>query len=102
MRTQRLEKKQKIKHMEAQLVTRPLIHYNKLLQFVIFPVTIISVTIMTSLFWIEFLDYLTPNVSEELFVDTSRSPNIQINIDIVVPSISCDCNTFNTLNQRIT
>lgn len=102
MRTQRLEKKQKIKHMEAQLVTRTLTHYNNLLQFVIFPVTIISVTIMTSLFWIEFLDYLTPNVSEELFVDTSRSPNIQINIDIVVPSISCDCNSFNTLNQRIT
>lgn len=46
---------------------------------------------MGLLFWSEFVDYLTPNVSEELFVDTSRSPNIQINLDIIVPKISCDC-----------
>lgn len=46
---------------------------------------------MSFLFWIELRDYLTPNVTEELFVDTSRSPNIQINLDIVIPSISCDC-----------
>lgn len=46
---------------------------------------------MGLLFWTEFKDYLTPNVSEELFVDTSRSPNIQINLDIIVPKISCDC-----------
>ncbi|EFA04394.1 endoplasmic reticulum-Golgi intermediate compartment protein 3 [Tribolium castaneum] len=53
-------------------------------------VTIISLTIMTLLFWVELVDYLTPNVSEELFVDTSRSPSIQINLDIIVPTISCD------------
>ena len=46
---------------------------------------------MTLLFWTELVDYLTPNVSEELFVDTSRSPSIQINLDLVVPTISCDC-----------
>lgn len=46
---------------------------------------------MGLLFWTEFVDYMTPNISEELFVDTSRSPNIQINVDIIVPKISCDC-----------
>lgn len=46
---------------------------------------------MGLLFWMEFVDYMTPNVSEELFVDTSRSPNIQINLDVIVPKISCDC-----------
>lgn len=56
-----------------------------------FAVSLISFLIMGLLFWTEFMDYLTPNVSEELFVDTSRSPNIQINLDIIVPKISCDC-----------
>lgn len=47
------------------------------------------------------MDYLTPNVSEELFVDTSRSPNIQINLDIVVPAISCDCQLLQASNERL-
>lgn len=46
---------------------------------------------MSLLFYVEFVNYLTPSVSEELFVDTSRSPNIQINLDIIVPRVSCDC-----------
>lgn len=54
-------------------------------------VSIVSFAIMSFLFWVEFVNYLTPTVSEELFVDTSRSPNIQINIDIVMPRVSCDC-----------
>ncbi|KAJ8975848.1 hypothetical protein NQ317_007453 [Molorchus minor] len=45
---------------------------------------------MSLLFWIELKDYLTPNITEELFVDTSRSPTIQINLDITVPKVSCD------------
>ncbi|XP_018330661.1 endoplasmic reticulum-Golgi intermediate compartment protein 3 [Agrilus planipennis] len=52
-------------------------------------VTIISVTIIILLFWTELNDYLKPNVREDLFVDTSRNPNLQINLDIVVPGISC-------------
>lgn len=54
---------------------------------------------MGLLFWTEFVDYLTPNVSEELFVDTSRSPNIQINLDVIIPTISCDCKSL--MNNRI-
>lgn len=46
---------------------------------------------MSLLFWSEFNDYLSSNISEELFVDTSRSPNIQINLDFVIPTVSCDC-----------
>lgn len=34
--------------------------------------------------------YLTPSMSEELFVDTSRGSKLRINLDIIVPSISCD------------
>lgn len=54
-------------------------------------VTIICFSIMGILFWMELFDYLTPNITEELFVDTSRNPNIQINLDLEFPSISCDC-----------
>nr|XP_023022430.1 endoplasmic reticulum-Golgi intermediate compartment protein 3 isoform X2 [Leptinotarsa decemlineata] len=45
---------------------------------------------MALLFWSELIDYMTPNVTEELFVDTSRSPTIQINLDFTIPKISCD------------
>lgn len=34
--------------------------------------------------------YLTPTMSEELFVDTSRGSKLRINLDIIVPTISCD------------
>ncbi|CAG9814118.1 unnamed protein product [Phaedon cochleariae] len=53
-------------------------------------ITIISFMIMGLLFWSELVNYMTPNITEELFVDTSRSPNIQINLDFIIPKISCD------------
>lgn len=46
---------------------------------------------MLLLFTVELRDYMTPNVTEELFVDTSRSPSIQINLDVIFSTISCDC-----------
>lgn len=55
---------------------------------------------MSLLFWIELTNYLTPYISEELFVDTSRSPNIQINLDIIVPKVSCDCKYLNYVNKH--
>lgn len=39
----------------------------------------------------ELQTYISPNISEELFVDTSRSHKLRINLDIVVPTISCSC-----------
>lgn len=37
------------------------------------------------------VEYLDNSPTEELFVDTSRNKKLQINFDIVVPTISCDC-----------
>ncbi|XP_012151171.1 endoplasmic reticulum-Golgi intermediate compartment protein 3 isoform X2 [Megachile rotundata] len=45
---------------------------------------------MAILFLTELNYYLTPTLSEELFVDTSRGSKLRINLDIVVPTISCD------------
>ncbi|KAJ8683549.1 hypothetical protein QAD02_019341 [Eretmocerus hayati] len=53
-------------------------------------VTIISSIIMVSLFVSEVMDFLTPNIKEELFVDTSRGSKLKINLDIIIPSVSCD------------
>ncbi|XP_076671501.1 endoplasmic reticulum-Golgi intermediate compartment protein 3 isoform X2 [Andrena cerasifolii] len=53
-------------------------------------VTIISTIIMGILFLSEVNYYLTPTLSEELFVDTSRGSKLRINLDVIVPTISCD------------
>ena len=45
---------------------------------------------MILLFTSEIRDYLTPQLTEELFVDTSRSGKLKINFDIVFNRISCD------------
>lgn len=54
-------------------------------------VTIISSVLIGVLILLEVNAFLTPNISEELFVDTTRSHKLQINVDITVPRISCDC-----------
>ncbi|XP_068621682.1 endoplasmic reticulum-Golgi intermediate compartment protein 3 isoform X2 [Battus philenor] len=51
--------------------------------------TIAGVFIMTCLILSELYTYMSPNISEELFVDTSRGHKLRINFDITVPSISC-------------
>lgn len=35
--------------------------------------------------------YLQPRIYEDLFVDTTRSHKLKINLDIYVPTISCTC-----------
>lgn len=45
---------------------------------------------MTFLVLSELNAYLTPQLSEELFVDTTRSHKLKINLDLVIPTISCD------------
>ncbi|XP_013181147.1 PREDICTED: endoplasmic reticulum-Golgi intermediate compartment protein 3 [Papilio xuthus] len=52
-------------------------------------ITVAGVIIMVLLFLSELYTYMSPNISEELFVDTSRGHKLRINFDIIVPSISC-------------
>lgn len=52
-------------------------------------ITLLGTITIALLFYSEFNLYLLPNVSEELFVDTSRGPKLKINLDIVVPRIAC-------------
>ncbi|XP_023316165.1 endoplasmic reticulum-Golgi intermediate compartment protein 3 [Trichogramma pretiosum] len=53
-------------------------------------VTILSAIVITLLFISEAIDYVTPELKEELFVDTSRGSKLRINLDIVVSSVACD------------
>ena len=52
--------------------------------------TILCGAIMILLFASETRDYLTPEIREELIVDTTRAGKLKINIDVVFPRISCD------------
>jgi endoplasmic reticulum-Golgi intermediate compartment protein 3 len=45
---------------------------------------------MTFLVLSELNAYWTPQVTEELFVDTTRGLKLKINLDLVIPQISCD------------
>lgn len=54
-------------------------------------VTLISTIIMVWLLVYEFNAYITPTISEELFVDTTRSHKLKINLELYVPTISCNC-----------
>ncbi|XP_050529523.1 endoplasmic reticulum-Golgi intermediate compartment protein 3 [Daktulosphaira vitifoliae] len=42
------------------------------------------------LMMINLFEYLDNTPTEELFVDTSRNKKLQINLDIIIPRISCD------------
>ncbi|XP_015601063.1 endoplasmic reticulum-Golgi intermediate compartment protein 3 [Cephus cinctus] len=53
-------------------------------------VSMISALMMIIFFLCEVEDYLKYNLKEELFVDTSRGSKLRINLDIIIPTISCD------------
>lgn len=58
----------------------------------LFPVSVFSHLIMLLLFLSNLSEFLSaPELSEEIFVDVSRGSKLNINIDIVVPGISCQC-----------
>lgn len=52
--------------------------------------TIASGIFMACLVVSEFNAYISPNLTEELFVDTTRGHKLKINLDIIIPTISCD------------
>lgn len=53
-------------------------------------ITILGSVTVLLLFLSELHTYMSPNISEELFVDTSRGHKLRINLDIIVPTISCN------------
>lgn len=65
-------------------------------------VTLISSVIMIWLLISEFYLYLTPNISEELFVDTTRSNLLKINLELYIPTISCNCKLMFSLRAPFT
>ena len=54
-------------------------------------VTVISAVIMFALFLSEFNYYLSKEIVQELFVDTSKGQKIKINIDVTFPRMGCAC-----------
>lgn len=64
-----------------------------------FTVTLLSIWCMVVLFYAEVKDFMTPGITEDLFVDTSRGPKLRINLDIVMPTISCSCEYFKFLRS---
>lgn len=57
-------------------------------------VTVISSIIMIWLLVYEFYAYITPNITEDLFVDTTRSHKLKINLELYIPTISCNCKSY--------
>jgi len=57
----------------------------------VFVVTIVSGVIMFILFVSELNYYLTKDVQQELFVDTSRGQKLKINLDVTLIKVGCMC-----------
>ncbi|KFM75669.1 Endoplasmic reticulum-Golgi intermediate compartment protein 3, partial [Stegodyphus mimosarum] len=53
-------------------------------------ITIVSAVVIVLLFISELNYYLAPEVTEELFVDVSRSEKLRINIDVTFPKLCCE------------
>lgn len=58
---------------------------------IFFSVSLVCFLIIVFLMVSNLVEYLDNTPTEELFVDTSRNKKLQINFDIIVPKISCDC-----------
>lgn len=56
----------------------------------LFTVSVVSFVVIMVMIIFELNAYLTPTISEELFVDYTRGHKLQINFDLFIPSISCD------------
>lgn len=54
-------------------------------------VTVVSGVIMFVLFVSELNYYLTKDIQQELFVDTSRGQKLKINIDVMLMKVGCMC-----------
>ncbi|XP_067646483.1 endoplasmic reticulum-Golgi intermediate compartment protein 3 [Eurosta solidaginis] len=52
--------------------------------------TLVSTSIIVILIFLEFLAYMRPNLTEELFVDTTRNHKLRINLDITIHNLPCN------------
>ncbi|XP_005181179.2 endoplasmic reticulum-Golgi intermediate compartment protein 3 [Musca domestica] len=52
-------------------------------------ITLISTIIVVILIFLEFMAYMTPNLTEDLFVDTTRTHKLKINLDITLHNLAC-------------
>ncbi|XP_055624120.1 endoplasmic reticulum-Golgi intermediate compartment protein 3 [Toxorhynchites rutilus septentrionalis] len=52
--------------------------------------TITSSIIIVMLIYSEVIAYLTPTITDELFVDSTRDQKLKINLDFYIPRISCE------------
>ena len=55
---------------------------------------------MALLFILELQDFLSVHVTEQLYVDTTRLPNMKIHFDISFPRLGCDCESFQCQKLR--
>jgi len=67
----------------------------------LFAVTVVSGVIMFVLFVSELNYYLTKDVQQELFVDTSRGQKLKINIDVTLMKVGCMCKHISHSNVLI-
>lgn len=54
-------------------------------------VTLVSTAIILLLFVSELRDFMTPEMEEELLVDTTRGEKLKINVDVIFHNIGCNC-----------
>lgn len=54
-------------------------------------VSLVAMLIMSILFVTELRSFLTSDIKPELYVDTTLGELIQINLDVVFPSLPCSC-----------
>jgi len=61
-------------------------------------VTLLSIILIISLFTMELLVFLTPEILSDMRVDTSRLGQLPINLDITFPKAPCDALSFSYLD----
>jgi len=62
-------------------------------------VTLVSTVIMVWLLIYEYQSYVTPTISEDLFVDTTRGHKLRINIELRIPTVSCEYLTLDAIDS---
>ena len=64
-------------------------------------VTIVSGLLMFILFVSELNYYISKEVHQELFVDTSKGQKLQINVDMTFTKIGCSCEYIDIFTYSI-